>query len=59
MSGSAALLGVLQQTGSVAFAEERARALVGEAIESLAGLPESGAKRTLELLARAVVDRSH
>ncbi len=50
---------LLQRSGSVAYAKERATAHVHRACDGLAALPDSAAKRTLLAMADAVVGRSY
>lgn len=54
-----ALRPLLEQTGSIAAAEARARALVARARQALAVLPDTPARRLLGLLADAVVRRAY
>lgn len=54
---AAGILTAIRGTGSIERATEIASRLIAEAKESLAVLPESGARRTLDMLADAVLTR--
>lgn len=56
--GRAAIGRALERTGSVEYARAAAAGLVGEARTLLTGLPETGARSSLEALAGAVISRT-
>ncbi len=52
------LLGLLRESGSIAYAEATAAGLVEDSRRDIAALPDTPARALLDALARAVVDRA-